>query len=207
MGHAVAVAASMPRMALVKAWFGDETEEQQWERCSRFLQTSSSRKLIQVAGMREAIAEMVNRGEADEKQMFKALAESMDNEEIETLIKARVSRPRALAEGETPECLKKLKPPLEGCYLVYQVHTQSFQGYYPKQLTDEQKSNPKVKKHFTTGRTFGVKWTKQQALRLVVDFLWGHHRKAKRDPCSCSAGKALLHFKSAALFEEPRFSG
>ncbi|CAE7356009.1 HMCN1 [Symbiodinium sp. CCMP2592] len=170
-------------MALMKAWFSAETEQQQWERCSRLLQTSHSRKIVQVAGIREAVAELVKAGEADEQQMFKALAASIENEETEELIKARVNQPRATAESSTPECLKKLRPSVENCVLVYQIRAQSFQSYYPKPLSEEQKANPKVKKHFSTSRTFGTKWTKLQALRLVVQFLWTHHRKLKRD-CS-----------------------
>ncbi|CAE7356003.1 HMCN1 [Symbiodinium sp. CCMP2592] len=167
-------------MALMKAWFSAETEQQQWERCSRLLQTSHSRKIVQVAGIREAVAELVKAGEADEQQMFKALAASIENEETEELIKARVNQPRATAESSTPECLKKLRPSVENCVLVYQIRAQSFQSYYPKPLSEEQKANPKVKKHFSTSRTFGTKWTKLQALRLVVQFLWTHHRKLKR---------------------------
>ena len=163
-------------MSLIKAWYPDETDEKQWSWCQRLLETSGSRKVQQFAGMREAISELDKTDTSDDIKMFKTLAEAVDAQETEELIKSRVNQPRAMAENATPQCLKRLRP-LPSCVLVYQIKTQSFQGYYPRQLTDDQKKNPKTKKYFSTSRSFGSgKWTKNQALTLIVRFLWRHHK-------------------------------
>ena len=167
-------------MTLAKAWFPTETEEQQWQRCLRLLETSSRRKIVQVAGVKEAIEEMLKTGEADEKQAFKALAETIEHQETEELIKSRVNQPRGLAEYYTPAALKALTPDVQGCRLVYQVNTATFQAYYPKPLSAAQRANPKIKKDWSTSRTYGQKWTKHQALTLVVRAAWAWHGKCKK---------------------------
>lgn len=171
------------RMSLVRVWFSGEPAEQQWERARRFLETSS-RNLVKVNGMREAIEELekVEKTAGDDARMLKVSAEALDSEETEQLIKARVNQPRASAWTATPDCLKSLRPDIN-CMLVYQFRTSSFQAYYPRPLTEEALRNPKIKKFYSTSRSFGGgKWTKVQALTMVVRFLWQHHKKRKFVP-------------------------
>ena len=134
------------------------------------------------------------KGTSDGKD-FKELHERILDEERERLVKTRFAVPRAQAEAQTPSPIKALRPSvvvakgLPGVQLTYQVGTRSFQGYYPKQLTEEQISKflggGKIQARFSTSRTIGDKWTAETALVQVVNWLWTHHRKAGRDIWRC----------------------
>ena len=117
----------------------------------RLLQTDTTVKsrLIRPSALKDVLAEL--EGTSDGKQ-FSEMKEMLDQEDRETFILTRFAAPRAAAEASTPWYIKNLRPPMAKCYLTFQVATKSFQGYYPKDLDESQRKNPKVKTHWSTSR-------------------------------------------------------
>jgi hypothetical protein len=163
-------------MSLIKHSFPDMDEVRQAEVLDRLLQSDATikSKLIRPDSLKDVLVEMD--GTTDGK-LFTDMKDMLDQEDRETFILTRFAAPRAAAEAATPWYVKNLRPPMTKCYLTWQVATKSFQGYYPKTLDESQRKNPKVKTHWSTSRTFGEKWTTEQALTQVVRFLWGKHKK------------------------------
>ncbi|CAL1153918.1 unnamed protein product [Cladocopium goreaui] len=178
------------RMSLIKHSFPDMDEVRQAEVLDRLLQSDATikSKLIRPDSLKDVLVEMD--GTTDGK-LFTDMKDMLDQEDRETFILTRFAAPRAAAEAATPWYIKNLRPPMTKCYLTWQVATKSFQGYYPKTLDESQRKNPKVKTHWSTSRTFGEKWTTEQALTQVVRFLWRKHKKGGHE-CSLEPNKQKI---------------
>ena len=165
-------------MSLIKHFFPNKENM-----LDRLLQTDTTVKsrLIRPSALKDVLAEL--EGTSDGKH-FSEMKEMLDQEDRETFILTRFAAPRAAAEASTPWYIKNLRPPMAKCYLTFQVATKSFQGYYPKDLDESQRKNPKVKTHWSASRTFGEKWTTEQALTQVVKFVWNKQKKGGHATCS-----------------------
>ena len=139
----------------------------------RLLNTAARRKVVETAALQEVLTEL--RG-SDDAKMFEGLKEQLNNEKREELVLKRLGGLRAGIEVRAPTPLKHLRPPIQGARLVYQLS-----GYYPSALTPEQQQNPRIKKSFSTSRSFGPDRTQEQALLMVVSFLWAKHKQAGGD--------------------------
>ena len=194
----------LERMALVRAWYPDEAEEKQWERCQKLLATSTAKHIVRVSGMRDAVTELTATGAED----FSELKKHLDEQETEALIHARFSAGKAAPEHWTPEALKTLRPSGDGVILSWQVSRQCFAGYYPRVPTGTdvekaEREKKKLKKHHSTSRTYGGKWTKSEALTLVVRFLWRKHKKQGHDCSMQPDDDAIAEALSMALKDLP----
>ena len=160
-------------MALVRAWYDCEPEETQWKRCLRLLETTS-KKVVRVRSMKDAVSQLAAEGEAE----FEQLHDLLEHEQAEAFIRSRFGKTKAAPEHYAPEALKGLRPPMEGCVLSLQVEKHCFAAYYPRLLTQEQlDSKRKYKRSWSTARSFLDKRARLQALTEVVNFLWDHHWK------------------------------
>ena len=172
-------------------FFPDMTKDECESLLQRLLESRATR-VVKPTNLADVLEDL--KGTSDGKD-FKELHERILDEEREKLVKTRFAVPRAQAEAQTPSPIKALRPEvvvakgLPGVQLTYQVGTRSFQGYYPKMLTEEQiqkfLGGGKIQTRFSTSRTIGDKWTAETALVQVVNWLWTHHRKAGRDIWSC----------------------
>ena len=174
-------------MSLILHFFADVSKDECEMLLQRLLETRTTR-VVKPTNLAEVLEDL--KGTSDGKD-FKDLHERILDEEREKLVKSRFAVPRAQAEAQTPSPIKALRPKVEvakglpGVQLTYQVGTRSFQGYYPKNLTEEQlekfQAGGKIQTRFSVSRTIGDKWTAETALPQVVNWLWSHHRKAGRD--------------------------
>ena len=161
----------------MRAWFSDEPEEKQAERCQRLLSTMKSKKIVNVAAMREAVTELTVTGQ----EKFDDLKQFLDTAETEALITSRFSGEKAPPEQYTPAPLKALRPPKDGCVLSWQIARNCFAGYYPREPGKDGTIKKGTKKHHSCSRTYGERWSKLEALTLVVKFLWRQHGKQHKD--------------------------
>ena len=159
----------------MRAWFPEEAEATQWQRCQRLLETASTRAVVRVKGMQEAVSQLAAAGE----QEFEQLNDFLDHEQMDEFIRSRFgAKAKAPAVHFTPKALKDLRPPMDCCVISLQVAKHQFAGYYPRLLTKEQlERKRKPKKNFTTARGFAEVRTRFQALKEVVHFLWSCHKK------------------------------
>ena len=165
-------------MALIKHFFAELGESDQVCKLQRLLETSKSRKIVKTKNLMEALREMEG---TDDCAEFKSLSETLHDQQREDLIKTRLFASKSKAEFATPSPIKELKPDFPEVVLTYQIPANTFAGYYPKGLTEEQLKNKRLKRAWTRSRTFGEKWTQLEALQQVVTFLWDCHAKQKRE--------------------------
>ena len=102
------------------------------------------------------------------------------------LVLERTGFSRESAAQFTPASIKGLRPPVDGCYLVWQLAQECFQAYYPIPLAQRKpegrktkrskKSRSSVPTHWSRTRKYGQVRSKtrsqQTALTMVVHFLW-----------------------------------
>ena len=122
-------------------------------------------------------------------KVFADLEMELEDHQRHELILKRFGLSRSAAENATPACLKKLKPPVRGCTLVWQATESTFSGSYPKPATPGKtskkakpsKAQTQANKEHGTRRSYGGgKWTQSQALIKVVERLWALHRREPR---------------------------
>ena len=102
------------------------------------------------------------------------------------LVLERTGFSRESAAQFTPASIKGLRPPVDGCYLVWQLAQECFQAYYPiplalrkeesRKTKRSKKSRSSVPTHWSRTRKYGQVRSKtrsqQTALTMVVHFLW-----------------------------------
>ena len=105
---------------------------------------------------------------------------------VQQLVLERTGFSRASAAQFTPASIKGLRPPVDGCYLVWQLAQECFQAYYPiplalrkpegRRTKRSKKSRSSVPTHWSRTRKYGQVRSKtrsqQTALTMVVHFLW-----------------------------------
>ena len=165
-------------------FFAESSDADKEQKVKRLLETSSTRRVVQTATLMEVLNEVAG---TDDGKEFQDLRDIMADEQREQMIRKRLFSSKGKAEHETPSPIKGLKPDYPGVVLTYQIPANAFIGYYPKDLTEEQRQNRRLTKNWSQHRTFGEKWTSFEALKQVVVFLWGCHAKLKRVPGSASA--------------------
>ena len=116
---------------------------------------------------------------------FEEIKSHVDDVARREYILSRVGHSKAAAENFTPKPIKSLRPPVQGCVLVWQYTLGSFQGYYPilepKPVKEGSKRNVKPKTHISRSRNYNQKRTKACALIEVVRWLWKMHEDNKGD--------------------------
>ena len=191
-------------MSLIKCFYPDVGEAVQIEYLTRLLNTTAKRRVVETTGLQEVLAEMQG---TDDAKDFKGLRELLEDEKREELVIQRLGGVRAGVEMKTPSPIKRLRPPTQGSLVVLQISQSAFQAYYPRQLTAEQKNNPRVKKSWSIWRSFGVDRTQAEALRAVLQFVWKKHKDAGGDmsgkPTDEQIEAALQRTRRILAGEEP----
>ena len=174
-------------MALISHFFPDMEDAEKLALLEKPLASRKTR-VVKPRALADVLKDLKG---SDDWKDFQRLHDQFMDEQRQALVLERFSVPRAQAEAQTPSVIKALRPKVElarglpGVQLTYQVGTQSFQGYYPRDLSEEDikkfRSGGKVKTRFSTSRTIGDKWTADTALVQVVNWLWNQHRKMGRD--------------------------
>lgn len=176
-------------MTLIQSLFPEMTEEEQEKLLLRLLDTTTRKGLLSNKTL-HSVFEVLDRGDEDMKLFADLQRQVADVWRTEYVI-SRVGRAKAAAEAMTPVLIKQLKPPGPKVYLAWQVSMSCFEGYYPRpaleKVAGKGGAQNRRKTHFSTSRTYGgartSNRTQEAALQLVVQFLWGHHKKQGGDPC------------------------
>ncbi|CAK9065522.1 unnamed protein product [Durusdinium trenchii] len=177
------------KMTLIQSLFPEMTEEEQEKLLLRLLDTTTRKGLLSNKTL-HSVFEVLDRGDEDMKLFADLQRQVADVWRTEYVI-SRVGRAKAAAEAMTPVLIKQLKPPGPKVYLAWQVSMSCFEGYYPRpaleKVAGKGGAQNRRKTHFSTSRTYGgartSNRTQEAALQLVVQFLWGHHKKQGGDPC------------------------
>lgn len=120
---------------------------------------------------------------------FLDIKNRMDDEKRTELIIEREGYHRSKARAMTPRLIKELAPPIRRCYVSMQVNLKRFNGFYFKPEASASsrkrpkgsKKQAKLKDMHSTARTWGEKWSQEQALNLVIGQLWAWHKKYDGD--------------------------
>ncbi|CAK9021499.1 Hemicentin-1 [Durusdinium trenchii] len=174
-------------MTLIQSLFPEMTEEEQEKLLLRLLDTTTRKGLLSNKTL-HSVFEVLDRGDEDMKLFADLQRQVADVWRTEYVI-SRVGRAKAAAEAMTPVLIKQLKPPGPKVYLAWQVSMSCFEGYYPRpaleKVAGKGGAQNRRKTHFSTSRTYGgartSNRTQEAALQLVVQFLWGHHKKQGGD--------------------------
>ena len=178
----------LERMRLIRECCPALTDDDKILALQRLLATTSAHAEVKQETALKALRLLDNE---DDGQMFSNLRDKLEDVEIEkTVIERFGPEARASKHFVTPQCLKDLRPDtaLSGnssnysAVLVWQISAQSFQGYYPNDLDEEDMdtaSNKRRQRFMSCSRKYVADTLEEKfkALNAVVNFLWREHAK------------------------------
>ena len=166
----------------MKAFFPDASANDQAAKVSRLLQSTEVGIKRKTPECLHAVLQILST--EDDFSKLADLKVQADDDRRTNLIIKREGYHRGKAAAFTPKLIKDLKPPGAGIYINMQTAISQFAGYYERPPPTEKdkdkkraKTAGKVGRFHTTARLWGGKWTQLQALTLVVNSLWGWHKK------------------------------
>ena len=176
----------MPRKCLIDAQFPDVSANERECLLDRLL---STRKVKGAAGpckssiLHEVVKVLA--GDEDEKQ-FDDLKNEVESKWRHDFIVERMGHSKEAASALTPAPIKKLRPPVAGCVLVWQVARFAFEAYWPLASAPAPKKSKtgkttRRKTHTSTSASYKQKRTQVQALLHCVTFLWKNYKKEGGD--------------------------
>lgn len=107
----------MTRMAIVRAYFPEKAEDEQFKMVERLLLSKSGSTLYRPSCLRDVLTHL--KGSPDMPKMDD-LEQKVKDLEIQEAILARTGGTREAKAHRTPEAIKALRPPRDSCFLVMQ---------------------------------------------------------------------------------------
>lgn len=183
----------MPRTCLVGHFCPHLSDQQRQDIINKWLKGKGSTNASKAPGCLHSVLKVLETEEDFNK--FVDMKTRLDDEQRTKLIVEREGFHRSKARQMTPKLIKMLAPPGPKSYISMQTSLKRFNGFYFKPgASSSSRARPvgstkkgRLRDLHSTARTWGDKWTQEQALNLVVGQLWSWHRKYGNDSCCCSS--------------------